>query len=59
MVETDNFIEKHYPYPYVTALGTEPPPFSGTDIEVNCIQYGSTVFPFRNSSFDVWWSVLS
>ena len=57
-VETDNFIEKHYPYPrMLTALGTEAPTiFRNRYPEVNCIQYDGTTFPFRNASFDVCWS---
>ena len=57
-VETDNFIEKHYPYPrMLTALGTETPTiFRDRYPEVNCIQYDGTTFPFRNASFDVCWS---
>lgn len=57
-VETDNFIEKHYPYPrMLTALGTEAPTiFRDRYPEVNCIQYDGATFPFRDSSFDVCWS---
>jgi len=57
-VETDNFIEKHYPYPrMLTALGTEAPTiFRDRYPEVNCIQYDGTTFPFRDGSFDVCWS---
>jgi SAM-dependent methyltransferase len=57
-VETDNFIEKHYPYRrMLTALGTETPTiFRDKYPEVNCIQYDGTTFPFRNASFDVCWS---
>ncbi|HWP52672.1 MAG TPA: methyltransferase domain-containing protein [Pyrinomonadaceae bacterium] len=57
-VETDNFIEKHYPHPrMLTALGTEAPTiFRDRYPEVNCIQYDGTTFPFRDGSFDVCWS---
>jgi len=57
-VETDNFIEKHYPYPHMlTALGTEAPTiFRQTYPDVNCVHYDGTTFPFRDASFDVCWS---
>jgi SAM-dependent methyltransferase len=56
--ETDNFIEKHYPYPaMLTALTIEHPVnFESRYPQAKCVQYDGRRFPFRNSSFDVCWS---
>ena len=56
--ETDNFIEKHYPYPeMLTALGVESPvDFKTHYPAVRCVQYSGGVFPFADDSFDVCWS---
>jgi SAM-dependent methyltransferase len=58
LAETDNFIEKHYPYPeMLTALGTESPVnFKSRYPTVKCVQYNGGAFPFANASFDVCWS---
>ena len=55
---TDNFIEKHYPYPrQLTALGVdEPTDFACRYPEVKVVQYDGVDFPFDNGSFDVCWS---
>jgi SAM-dependent methyltransferase len=56
--ETDNFIEKHYPYPgMLTALTIEHPiNFKSRYPQADCVQYDGRVFPFGNASFDVCWS---
>jgi SAM-dependent methyltransferase len=56
--ETDNFIEKHYPYPeMLTALGVESPvDFKRHYPAVKCVQYNGLRFPFADSSFDICWS---
>ena len=56
--DTDNFIEKHYPYPHMlTALGMEDPTeFKRRYPEVTCVQYDGLTFPFDKGSFDVSWS---
>ena len=56
--ETDNFIEKHYPYQQMlTALGTESPVnFKRRYPAVKCVQYNGLTFPFADGSFDVCWS---
>ncbi|MBC7900225.1 MAG: methyltransferase domain-containing protein [Saprospiraceae bacterium] len=58
MSETDNFIEKFYPYPQMlTALGLEDPAnFRKMYPQVECLQYDGTRFPFEDQSFDVCWS---
>ena len=55
---TDNFIEKHYPYPgKLTALGVdEPEQFRRRYPEIKAIHYGGGVFPFGDREFDVCWS---
>lgn len=55
---TDNFIEKHYPYPeMLTALGVESPvDFKRNYPAVKCVQYNGGAFPFADASFDVCWS---
>ncbi len=56
--ETDNFIEKHYPYPHnLTALGIEKPiHFPTLYPQIKCVEYDGTQFPFEDRSFDVCWS---
>jgi SAM-dependent methyltransferase len=55
---TDNFIEKHYPYPeMLTALGIdEPNRFRERYPKVKAVQYEGKVFPFEDQAFDVVWS---
>jgi SAM-dependent methyltransferase len=55
---TDNFIEKHYPYPErLTALGIDPPErFQERYPQVRVVQYAGGVFPFADGEFDVAWS---
>src|SRR5271157_1703754 len=56
--ETDNYIEKHYPYLHnLTALGVNPPiQFKNRYPMVHAIQYEGSKFPFDDKSFDVCWS---
>lgn len=58
LAETDNFIEKHYPYPdMLTALGVETPvDFKRRYPAITCVQYNGGAFPFADASFDVCWS---
>jgi SAM-dependent methyltransferase len=55
---TDNYIQKHYPYPQqLTALGID----SNSDFEnrypqVRVVQYDGNTFPFADQQFDVCWS---
>ena len=55
---SDNFIEKHYPYPdKLTALGVDIPVlFQKRYPQVRVVQYKGGVFPFRDKEFDVCWS---
>lgn len=55
---TDNFIEKHYPYPErLTALGIEiPVTFKTRYPKVTAIHYNGGIFPFEDKTFDVAWS---
>ena len=55
---TDNFIEKHYPYPQqLTALGIdEPAEFARRYPKVKVVQYDGVDFPFEDGAFDVCWS---
>lgn len=55
---TDNFIEKHYPYPeMLTALGIdEPRRFQERYPRVKTIQYDGVDLPFEDNTFDVVWS---
>ena len=55
---TDNYIEKHYPFPHMlTALGVnEPVQFKARYPAVHAVHYDGTVFPFADSTFDVVWS---
>jgi SAM-dependent methyltransferase len=55
---TDNFIEKHYPYPErITALGIDTPRlFSQRYPDVGVVTYDGSMFPFADKSFDLVWS---
>jgi SAM-dependent methyltransferase len=55
---TDNFLEKHYPYPkQITALGIdEPVEFPRRYPQVKVVQYDGVDFPFEDQQFDVCWS---
>jgi SAM-dependent methyltransferase len=55
---TENFIEKHYPYPErLTALGIDTPhEFKERYPKVTAISYDGTRFPFADKRFDVCWS---
>lgn len=56
--KTDNYIEKHYPYPEnITALGIDTPKeFSVRYPEVKAVRYDGGQFPFAEKEFDVCWS---
>jgi SAM-dependent methyltransferase len=56
--ESDNFLEKHYPYPEnLTALGVDvPKKFIERYPKVKAVKYDSGKFPFKDDSFDVCWS---
>lgn len=56
--DTDNFIEKNYPFPNnLTALGLwEQKKFKEKYPLVKTIKYDGKVFPFSNKEFDVCWS---
>ncbi len=56
--ETDNFIEKYYPYPeMLTALGVdEPVNFASAYPEIKYVRYDGSRFPFDDKSFDICWS---
>lgn len=55
---TDNYLEKHYPYPeMLTALGVdEPKKFKERYPKVKAVQYDGTIFPFEDKQFDICWS---
>jgi SAM-dependent methyltransferase len=55
---TDNFIEKHYPYPQcLTALGIDTPQdFKQRYPKVTATSYDGTRFPFADKQFDACWS---
>lgn len=55
---TDNYLEKHYPYPHgITALGMEQPvQFSQRYPEIRALAYDGATFPFEDDSFDICWS---
>jgi SAM-dependent methyltransferase len=55
---TDNFIEKHYPYPeMLTALGINfPNKFKTRYPKISAIHYDGDIFPFGDKAFDVLWS---
>lgn len=56
--ETDNFLEKNYPYPQnITALGIEEPiTFQKRYPQVKAVKYDGKIFPFADSEFDICWS---
>lgn len=56
--DTDNYIEKHYPYPNnLTALGVDKPVmFKNRYPDVKAIQYDGLRFPFGDKAFDIAWS---
>lgn len=56
--DTDNFLEKHYPWPeQITALGVEPTElFSQRYPRVRAIEYDGREFPFDDDEFDLCWS---
>jgi SAM-dependent methyltransferase len=56
--ETDNFLEKHYPYPsQITALGIDVPEmFAKRYPQVKAVHYDGRDFPFDDKSFDLVWS---
>lgn len=55
---TDNFFEKHYPYPQnITALGIEEPiKFAKRYPLVKVVKYDGERFPFVDKTFDLCWS---
>lgn len=55
---TDNFIEKHYPWPaQITALSVDQPEeFPRRYPQVQAIAYAGREFPFADEQFDVCWS---
>jgi SAM-dependent methyltransferase len=55
---TDNYLEKHYPYPErITALGIEEPVnFAARYPKVRVVRYDGQRFPFADDAFDVAWS---
>ena len=55
---TDNYIEKHYPYQnMLTALGIDTPiMFKERYPEVSTVQYDGERFPFEDKQFDIAWS---
>jgi SAM-dependent methyltransferase len=56
--DTDNFLEKHHPYPEnLTALGIDlPTQFRQRYPKVNVVQYPGGRFPFADQAFDLCWS---
>lgn len=56
--QTDNFLEKHYPYPKnITVLGIDTPhKFSERYPLVKAVTYDGGIFPFRDKQFDICWS---
>ena len=56
--ETDNYIERHYPWPEnLTALGMhQPVEFLRRYPRVRAVRYDGRVFPFEDRSFDVVWA---
>ncbi len=55
---TDNYIEKHYPYPEcLTALGIDTPnEFNRRYPQVTAVSYSGSRFPFADKQFDLCWS---
>ncbi|MCP6757350.1 MAG: methyltransferase domain-containing protein [Fischerella sp. CENA71] len=56
--QTDNFLEKNYPYPdQITALSTDKSQeFKARYPQIKTIVYDGKIFPFPDQSFDVCWS---
>jgi len=56
--QVDNYIEKHYPFPWrLTALGIDPvQEFSDRYQGVHTVSYDGGIFPFTDKQFDVVWS---
>lgn len=56
--ETDNFLEKNYPYPQnITALGIDTPKkFRERYPQVKAVKYDGKKFTFNDRAFDVCWS---
>ena len=56
--ESDNYIERHYPWPEsLTALGMhQPVDFLRRYPRVRAVRYDGRVFPFEDNSFDVVWA---
>lgn len=56
--ETDNFIEKHYPYPkMLIALSIDTPKdFNKRYPKVTTFHYDGNVFPFEDKAFEICWS---
>lgn len=56
--ETDNFLEKNYPYPHnITALGIDTPKiFSERYPQIKTVKYDGGKFPFDDKEFDICWS---
>lgn len=56
--DTDNYLEKHYPWrERITALGIDAPVlFSERYPDVTAVRYDGTTFPFADGEFDVCWS---
>lgn len=56
--ETDNYLEKHYPWPQqITALSDqEPKNFSKWYPKVKALSYDGVTFPFKDQEFDIAWS---
>ncbi|RAM50277.1 MAG: SAM-dependent methyltransferase [Hapalosiphonaceae cyanobacterium JJU2] len=56
--QTDNFLEKNYPYPdQITALSIdESQEFNARYPQIKTIVYDGKIFPFSDQSFDVCWS---
>lgn len=56
--DTDNYIEKHFPYPEnLTALGVDLPfEIQQRYTNVSFINYDGGIFPFQDKSFDLCWS---
>lgn len=55
---SDNYIEKHYPYPQnLTALGIEEPVhFHANYPDIKTVRYGGRIFPFMDKEFDICYS---
>jgi hypothetical protein len=55
---SDNFLEKHYPYPQkITALGIDRSvKFAKRYPQVKAVQYNGLTFPFTDKEFQVGWS---